>query len=204
MATRVALEIRPARRSDLGAIDRLLGETFGQTAGSAFGGASLAAQRRLRRVLRRLDPRPTDGLLVATDGAAIAGVIALETDGTATPLRSAARPALRLLGPVGGLRFLLAAWVARYRPAPAEAYLSCLAVAPSYRRRGLGERLLAAAEREAWRRGKTLLSLLVARDNRASLALCQKLGFRPGRPTGWRRLRPFGRTGFIYLQKRLG
>jgi ribosomal protein S18 acetylase RimI-like enzyme len=199
----VGLEIRPAGLADLEPIDRLLIETFGRGADSALGGVPQEVQLQLRRDLRRLTPDPTDGLLVATDGAAIAGVVALERAETSGRLGAAVLPVLRRLGPLGALRFFLAALATGYRPARGEAYLSCLAVAPSHRRRGVAERLLRSAELEAGRHGKTLLSGFVAPTNHASLALCQKLGFHPGRPAGPRWRRPVSRRGFIYLRKPL-
>ena len=197
------LAMRPATLADLDEIDRLLVETFGRGAGAALGGVPEEVQLQLRRDLRGLNPDPTAGLLVATDGAAIAGVVAVERAETAGRLGAAALPVLRWLGPLGALRFFLAALATRYRPAPDEAYLSCLAVAPSHRRQGVGEWLLRSAELEAGRHGKTFVSGFVAPTNRASLALCEKVGFRPGRPAGPRWRRPVSRRGFTYLRKPL-
>src|SRR5689334_8331721 len=92
------LEIRLATDDDLEAVDRLLVETFGNAAGSAFQGVPVAVQLRLRRRLRRLAARPAEGVIVAADGARIAGVEALAT------AENHGRPplaALALLRPLG-------------------------------------------------------------------------------------------------------
>ena len=82
-----------------------------------------------------------------------------------------------------------------------EAYVHGLVVAPSHRRRGLGERLLEAAAAESSSRGKRLLSAFVAPTNRASLALFARQGFRPG-PAG-RRLGLIPRRAVVLLRREL-
>lgn len=52
-----------------------------------------------------------------------------------------------------------------------------LAVDPRYRRRGYGERLIAAAERILREQGISVIAALVESDNAASLALFQKVGY---------------------------
>lgn len=56
-----------------------------------------------------------------------------------------------------------------------------LAVRRRYRRRGLADRLLAAAMREARRQGRAGVTLEVAEGNRPALALYRKHGFRRDR-----------------------
>jgi ribosomal protein S18 acetylase RimI-like enzyme len=162
---------------DLAAVEELMARTFGQSAGSAFSGVSVDVQARLRLALRRLEANPTDGLLVATDGRSVVGAIAVETAVSARLPGLAALAVLRPLGVLGIARFYLSALAAWYRPSADEAYLSALTVAPTHRRRGLAERLLRAAEQESARRGRTIVSALVAPTNQASLALFGKAGF---------------------------
>lgn len=83
-----------------------------------------------------------------------------------------------------------------------RARLYSIAVAPSARGRGLGRRLLAAAERQAAAAGCRAVSLEVRQDNRAANALYRDAGYQPtavlpgyyedGAP-GWRYLRHLGR-----------
>jgi ribosomal-protein-alanine N-acetyltransferase len=60
-----------------------------------------------------------------------------------------------------------------------EAHLANLAVAPEFRRRGLGRRLVRAVLEEAARRGTRWIRLEVRESNAAARALYQALGFRP-------------------------
>jgi ribosomal protein S18 acetylase RimI-like enzyme len=73
---------------------------------------------------------------------------------------------------------LVRAATSYYRPAPHEAYLFALAVAPAYRRRGIATRLLRAAEAQARAWDKTLASAFVAPTNAASRGLLRKHGYR--------------------------
>lgn len=66
-----------------------------------------------------------------------------------------------------------------------EAEILTLAVAPAFRRRGLGRRLLEGALRHAQRQGATRCFLEVAADNAVAIALYRRAGFdsqktRPG------------------------
>ena len=58
-----------------------------------------------------------------------------------------------------------------------KGWINRLAVDPCYRRRGYGERLIAAAERILHERGISVIAALVEGDNAASLALFQKGGY---------------------------
>lgn len=58
-----------------------------------------------------------------------------------------------------------------------EAHLSTLAVAPSLRRRGIGERLLEEAMRRAVRQGAEMMTLEVRVSNEAAQRLYEKYGF---------------------------
>lgn len=60
-----------------------------------------------------------------------------------------------------------------------ETHLANLAVAPAFRRRGLGRRLVRAVLSEAARRGARWIRLEVRGSNTAALTLYQAMGFRP-------------------------
>lgn len=121
----------------------------------------------------------------------LAEVIALEGEVFGDPWSEAAfraelqdAPRLRwpLVARVGGalVGYLVAWFVAD------EAQISNLAVAPRWRRRGLGRRLLAAALREGCRRGCRAVFLEVRVSNRAAHRLYQQCGFRTvGRRRGY-------------------
>lgn len=53
-----------------------------------------------------------------------------------------------------------------------------MGVHPAYRGQGLGERLLRACIEKAWRKGLTRIELEARADNRAAIALYEKVGFR--------------------------
>lgn len=81
-----------------------------------------------------------------------------------------------------------------------RARLYSIAVSPEARGRGLGRRLLAAAERAAATAGATGMSLEVRQDNRPANALYASLGYRRSAPLpgyyedgadGWRYRRDF-------------
>ena len=58
-----------------------------------------------------------------------------------------------------------------------KGWINRLAVAPDFRRRGYGRRLLQAAEERLRQQGMQVIAALVESDNPASLALFQKAGY---------------------------
>jgi len=58
-----------------------------------------------------------------------------------------------------------------------EAHITLVAVHPEYRHLGLGQLLMSALLREAWRRGLERATLELGADNLAALSLYQKFGF---------------------------
>jgi ribosomal-protein-alanine acetyltransferase len=65
-----------------------------------------------------------------------------------------------------------------YRRRSKLARLYSIAIAPEFRRRGLAQSLLAAAEKEATRRGRRALRIEVREDNARAIKLYKKLGYR--------------------------
>jgi [ribosomal protein S18]-alanine N-acetyltransferase len=65
-----------------------------------------------------------------------------------------------------------------YPPRSKLARLYSIAVAPHIGRRGVGPLLLAAAEQEAWRRGRRSLRLEVHEHNSRAIARYEKSGYR--------------------------
>ncbi|HEX5847879.1 MAG TPA: GNAT family N-acetyltransferase [Rubrobacter sp.] len=82
------------------------------------------------------------------------------------------------------LGFLRAVWATtllsypRYSSKPSEAYVERLVVSPSFRRLGMGRRLLSAAEELARDRGKEAIGLHVTADNLPALRLYESEGYR--------------------------
>ena len=60
-----------------------------------------------------------------------------------------------------------------------EGYISNVAVAPTYRRRGLGDRLICELMERAKTRGLAFVTLEVRESNAPAIALYAKHGFRP-------------------------
>jgi len=58
-----------------------------------------------------------------------------------------------------------------------KGYVNRLAVAASYRRKGLGMKLIRKAERELGSRGIRIVTALIEDDNEASLAMFEKAGY---------------------------
>jgi len=68
--------------------------------------------------------------------------------------------------------------IVRYRRATSVARLYSIAVAEGARGQGIGERLLAAAEEEARKRGHLSMRLEVRADNAPAIALYHRLGYK--------------------------
>lgn len=85
--------------------------------------------------------------------------------------------ALRHLGLWPMMRYL-GVWASTYyEPAPQEAYLYGIVVAPAYRRRGLAAELMNTAEAQYAGWGKQLATGFIERSNTPSLQMVQKLGY---------------------------
>ncbi len=122
-----------------------------------------------------------DASLVPADGAHAAVLAAIHAAAFAAAEAwgaDAMRLQLALPGCFGWLRPDAAGFVLA-RVAADEAELLTLAVLPAARRRGLGAALLAAAAREAARRGARALFLEVADGNAGAQALYGAAGFAP-------------------------
>jgi ribosomal protein S18 acetylase RimI-like enzyme len=174
-----AAEIRPARLDDLESIERIALAGSPEVYRPLLGGAPAGAQVEALVGLREARPDPLDGLLVAEAAGEVVGFVrwsvAEERDAPAARQVAALRP----LGILRALRFLLVALLAvrRYRPQPGEAYFSGLGVVPSQRGRGLGALLVLRAEDVTASRGCVAWTCFVDADNVPSLAIFDRLGY---------------------------
>jgi ribosomal-protein-alanine acetyltransferase len=132
----------------------------------------------------RLGASPSTGRIRRARAADLAALVALEDRVFATDRLSARqwRRHLRnasadvLVADRGGA--IVGAAVVFFRSAHRIARLYSIAVAPEARGTGLGEALLAAAERSARRRGSTAMRLEVRAGNGAARRLYERRGYR--------------------------
>jgi ribosomal protein S18 acetylase RimI-like enzyme len=88
-----------------------------------------------------------------------------------------------------------------YRANSRAARIYSIGVAARFRRRGLARMLVAAAERDAVRRGRKAMRLEVRADDRGTIALYESSGYRRvGRAPGYYD----GRVDALHLEKTLG
>ena len=88
-----------------------------------------------------------------------------------------------------------------YRANSGAARIYSIGVAASFRRRGLARSLVAAAEKDAVRRGRKAMRLEVRADDRGTIALYESSGYRRiGRAPGYYD----GRVDALRLEKALG
>jgi len=196
------VDVRPARAADLPQVERLSMEAF---ASALWRGTPPDRQLRVRRRLW-LTGNLLAGLLVGVDGDELIAAIAIDTTETAFRLTRGRLAVLRELGPLRAARFAALWTLTHYRPAPDEAYLHTLVVAPEHRRRSAGRTMVTAAEDRAREWGKRRASVVVERGNVPSLRLMESLGYRfafaEPRRAGLRALLP--RPGSVRADKSLG
>ena len=88
-----------------------------------------------------------------------------------------------------------------YRANSGAARIYSIGVAARFRRRGLARSLVAAAEKDAVRRGRKAMRLEVRADDRGTIALYESSGYRRiGRAPGYYN----GRVDALRLEKVLG
>jgi ribosomal protein S18 acetylase RimI-like enzyme len=172
-----SIEIRPAAWNDLDAAERLKIKIFSSQPNSAMGQLPLEVQVKVRLALLQATGNIPGQTIVALDGTHLVGVTSFEV---AENLKLPKLKDFMILRPLGFwsiLRMLFVATVSYHPNNPREAYFHGLAVEPGYRRHGVAERLLLAAEQQALLIGKNLAVSIVSRANIASLKLVKKLGY---------------------------
>lgn len=131
--------------------------------------------------LVRLFADSADGascLSAESDGGALLGVLAFQTDGSEF-YRMSMASAFARFSPARAVRVLLNLMLLYTpRPAPDEFIVDSLAVAQSARGMGVGTALMREAERKARRMGKRFMSLGVIGENTGAIRLYERLGYK--------------------------
>jgi ribosomal protein S18 acetylase RimI-like enzyme len=110
----------------------------------------------------------------------------------------------QVLGIWGALRSLYALSLIDHRIGRDEGFITDVAVAESYRRRGIARRLLAHIEEEAALRRKRFLALYVSAKNQGARKLYEQLGYFDARTRrSWLAGLFFGQGRWIYMRKDL-
>jgi GNAT superfamily N-acetyltransferase len=199
-----SIKIRPAIQNDLEKVERLKIEIFSSQPHSVMGQLPLEIQVKVRLALLNATGNIPGQTVVAFDGTHLVGVVSFET------LENLRLPKLKdfsILRPLGFwsiLRLVFVTIISYYPSNLHEAYFHGLAVEPGYRRHGVAECLLIAAEQQALHMGKDLAVIMVSRENIASLKLVEKLGYREVvEQPNFLRTFFFGAPKFIRLEKQI-
>jgi GNAT superfamily N-acetyltransferase len=199
-----SIEIRPATRNDLDAVERLKIKIFSSQPHSAMGQLPLEVQVKVRLALNDATGNLPGQIFVAFDGPRLVGVTSFEIAENLRFPKWKDFSILRPLGFQGILRLMFIVAISYYPSDPREAYFHGTAIEPEYRRRGIAEQLRMAAEQQALRMGKDLAAVIVFRENIASLKLAKKLGYcEVVNQRNFLRSLFFGTPKFIRLQKQL-
>ena len=184
---------RPATPGDLGAVERLLLESFPRLFTALMGDAP--AERKLQTLLalRHTRADPAAGVFVAEAGGSVIGTMAYDSPALySSGYRPGRLSALRQLGPLGALRFGV---VARFGllsqpPSSGELVIRSGAVVPEWRRHGVAARLLRTIEETTAADGYREYVGWVATTNEKSRQLMLASGYTEGvtrrhRLRGW-------------------
>lgn len=173
-----AIRVRPARLEDLAAAGEILVEGFRSKFQAAFAGHMERAARVVARTLALEVEQGRCGLFVAEIEGQIAGTISLRRHGDPeSPGWPATRLLLEEVGLLRGLRAMLYMALLDQPFGPGEVYVSDVAVAAAFRRRGVGQALMRHAEQVARLWGMQALVLDVNIGNHPARRLYRRLGF---------------------------
>lgn len=199
------IDIRPATKEELETAELLRAKMFQKGEDSAAKRAAIARQIKVRLKIGELVGEPPGHTLIAWDNDKAVGVMYVEMKEHSNPVPGLAGLwALRPLGIVGIVRYLMLALLAYRARHPDEAYLHSLAILPAYRKRGIATRLLHAIEKIAVDLGKTKISSLTANDNIVVQHMVNNLGFHNvAMPRSWWRRALLGKAKFMYFEKNL-
>ncbi|MBP2133311.1 ribosomal protein S18 acetylase RimI-like enzyme [Methanomicrobium sp. W14] len=169
--------VRNLGRSDFDAAVSILAESFFSKFSTAVSGDKDSIKSFLREV-EFDDEDKFDGYFVSVTGDSVSGILLLKWKGkkTGSSLGKFVS-AVKKAGLLRVLRFVLVFALLSHEPGKGECYIDHIAVAPVFRGRGIGTKLLAAAEDFAGKNGFEKLTLYVAFSNDAR-KLYEKYGFK--------------------------
>jgi len=185
------IRVRPARPSDLEAAAAILAEGFRDKFAAAFSSQVDKAERIIARTLALERTRGGPGLYVAESEGQVVGTIGLRRrEDPEVPFWPAASVLFEELGVWAGLRAMLYLSLLDQPTGRRELYVADVAVAASFRRRGVGQALMQHAEGLARSWGRSALVLDVSAKNEAARNLYGRLGYKVQRVrrslvTGW-------------------
>lgn len=195
--------VRPARETDAPGIARVVAHAFKDKFNPAFG-TTEKATRALTPYITAEMKRKGNYVFVATVGDRVVGSVSVSTQRSF--VSGVVGMFYRTVGFWGTVRALFVlSFLSDPAPAPDEAYVEVLGVAPEYRRHGVGRALMIAAEEMARSLHKRRLTLYVTSNNRAAQTLYLSRGLKVQRqqpsPIGWLLFRA---PGFWRMEKSLG
>lgn len=194
--------VRQATTADATAVARVVARAFPDKFLPAFR-TEERAERALTPYMAAEIARGGNTVFVATIGGAVVGTVSVST--RKALITGVYGMFYRALGFWGMLRAVLVlGFLSDPSPAPDEAYVEVLGVAPEYQRRGIGRALMIAAEGHARTVRRRRLTLYVTANNTAAHALYGAQGMTVQRRTpsviGWLLFRA---PGFWRMEKRL-
>lgn len=172
---------RPAVEADIVAIERLVLHNFPHLMHALMGSRPDYIKHKVLIGLRQTRLHPIANVFVATNEAEKPiGVVAYDTRDSVTGFNKGRLAALKPLGIMGMLRFLLMARYAfyKYMPVDEDVYMRTLAIDRTYRRQGVGCQLWQYAENAAQSTGYRKATVLIASKNKAALSLAEQMNYR--------------------------
>jgi ribosomal protein S18 acetylase RimI-like enzyme len=196
--------VRLARVDDIDAVVALHRVAFADKFGGAFGRAGVdRGAQAIASAWRRQGAQALRGMYVATVGERVVGTATLRTWEMGSDDGGATEAAFQqVLGVWGALRSLYALSLIDHRIGRDEGFITDVAVAEAYRRRGIARQLLAHLEEEAALRHKHFLALYVSARNQGARRLYEQLGYCDARTRrSWLASFFFGQGRWIYMRK---
>lgn len=197
-----AIVVRRAEEADVPAMAAIVARAFADKFLPAFGTEERAI-RALSPYVAAETARRGNYVFVAQADGVVVGSVSVSTQRGA--VRGVPGMFIRALGFWGAMRALLVlSLLGDPAPAPDEAFVEVLGVAPEYRRRGVGRALMIAAEEHARSLRKRRLALYVTANNYSAQRLYLSRGLvvqrRLPSVTGWLFFRA---PGFWRMEKAL-
>jgi ribosomal protein S18 acetylase RimI-like enzyme len=197
-----SLIVRPATHADAPGVARVVARAFKDKFHPAFGTEEKAIRALTPYVAAEMTRRG-NYVFVATVGEVVVGSVSVSTQKSF--VSGVAGMFYRAVGFWGTVRALFVlSFLSDPAPAPDEAYVEVLGVAPEYQRQGVGRALMVAAEEMARSLHKRRLTLYVTANNRAAQTLYLSRGLHVQRQTpSIVGLILFRAPGFWRMEKRL-